>query len=157
MPTLPPRQAILTELLTRVSGIQIADGYSTDAGLLVLFGETPMLGPEDPATAIAILVRDDAPDDLGGYGGDGGDSVTKLPIEVQGIARADQKNPWLTVEDVIADVRRAVESADPTIGGLLTKQLQRGRVRPLNREPGATSIGASQLYTATFVDPWVTA
>lgn len=145
------RQAILTELLNRVSAITVANGYATDAGLTVLFGESPMLGPDDPLSAVALVVGDDQIDDMASLGDD---ILTKLPIDVQIIARADVAHPWMTVEAGIGDIKRAVETADRTLGGLLTRGLQRGRTRSLDREPGATSIGAAIPYSATYLDAW---
>lgn len=145
------RQAILTELLNRVSAIRVANGYATDAGATVLFGEAPMLGPDDPTSAIALVVGDDQIDPTSSLGDD---ILTLLPVEIAAIAKADVANPWVTVEAVIADIKRAVETADRGLGGLLTRGLQRGRTRSLDREPGATSIGAAIPYSATYLDAW---
>lgn len=147
-----PRQDILQRLLARIGTIQKANGYSTDAGLSILFGETPMLGPSDPEAAVALLVRDDQIENLGGQGAD--DIVVQLPVEVQAIAKASQGQPGLTLEAVIADVKRAVEQGDRCLDGLLTRDMLRGRTRTLPREPGATSIGAGVGYTMFYLDPW---
>jgi hypothetical protein len=55
---------------------------------------------------------------------------------------------------VIADIKRAVETADRTPGRPADTGLQRGRTRSLDREPGATSIGATIQYSATYLDGW---
>jgi hypothetical protein len=146
------RQAILMQLLARVTAIQVANGFSTDAGLAVLFGETPMLGPDDPSAAIAVIVGDDQSPDP--YANLGDDVLTQVPVDIQAIARADVDQPWQTVEAIIADIKRAVETGDRTLGGLLTRNLQRGRTRTLNREPGATSIGASVQYAPIYLETW---
>jgi hypothetical protein len=78
-----------------VTAIQVANGFSTDAGLTVLFGETPMLGPDDPPAAIAVIVGDDQSPDP--YANLGDDILTQLPVDIQAIARADVDQPWLTV------------------------------------------------------------
>lgn len=145
------RQAILTELLNRVSAIQVEHGYATDAGVTVFFGESPMLGPDDPTSAIALIVGDDQIDPASSLEDD---ILTRLPIDITAIAKADIVNPWATVEAVIADIKLAIETPDRTLGGLLTRGLQRGRTRSLDREPGATSIGAAIQYAATYLDAW---
>lgn len=144
------RQAILSELLGRVGRITIGNGFATDAGQKVFVGETPVLGPDDPETAIALVVGNDTqPDEFLGD-----DILTRLPIEVQAIARADLDQPWLTVEAVIADVKHAIETADRTLGGLLARNLLRGTTRTLPREPGATAIGAAVQYAAIYLETW---
>jgi hypothetical protein len=148
------RQAVIAAFVTRVAAIAVANGYQTNAGLTLLVGETPELGPDDPTAAIALMVRDDVPTDQSGFDGSGGLTVTVLPIDVQALARADQTQPWLTIEAVIADIRRAIESGDRGLDGLLTTALVRGRTRALPRETGATTIGAGVEYRATFAEGW---
>lgn len=149
------RQAIVTELLWRLGAIAIASGYQTDAGQQLFAGETPSLGPSDPDAAIALVVRDDLPSDQSGFGVDAtGIVVTVLPIDVVAVAKADLAQPWVTVEAIIADIRKAIETADRSIGGILTKNLLRGRVRSLPRESGGTVIGATVEYRAIFADEW---
>jgi hypothetical protein len=146
------RQAILTELLARVTAIQVANGFSTDAGLIVLFGETPMLGPDDPPAAIAVIVGDDQSPDPSANLGD--DILTQVPVDIQAIARADVDQPWLTVEAIIADIKRAIETARSHARRTADADLQRGRTRTLSREPGATCIGASVQYAPIYLETW---
>lgn len=143
------RLAILTELVNRVGQITIENGFATNAGLTVLFGESPMLGEDDPPSAVALIIGDDQAQDQSGD-----DTLTSLPIDIQALAKAEVKQPWRTVEAVIADIRMAIERGDRTIGGLVTRPLARGRTRRLQREPGATTIGAAVQYTAFFLDTW---
>lgn len=142
------RHAILLAVLTRVSAIEVANGYATDAGLTIRFGESAELGPDDPDAAVAIVVGDDQVED------EGADILTRLPFEVQALAKADTAQPWLTIEAVLDDLKRAMETVDRTLGGLLTRDLLRGRTRTLRREPGATTVGAARSYTATYVESW---
>lgn len=143
------RLAILTELVNRVGQITIENGFATNAGLTVLFGESPMLGEDDPPSAVALIIGDDQAQDQSGD-----DTLTSLPIDIQALAKAEVKQPWRTVEAVIADIRMAIERGDRTIGGLVTRPLARGRTRRLQREAGATTIGAAVQYTAFFLDTW---
>lgn len=145
------RQAILTELVARVSAIQTANGYATDAGVTVFFGETPMLGGDDPSSAIALIVGDDQID---GPSSLGDDILTTLPIDIQALARADFAHPGLTLEAVLSDIKRAIETSDRTLAGLLTRDMQRGRTRTLDREPGATCIGAAVQYQVVYLEAW---
>lgn len=149
------RQDILAEILARVSGIGIAHGYQTDAGGLVFLGEAPQLGPTDPDAAIAVVVRDDLPGDVSGFGeASDGINVSVLPVDVQAVVKADLDQPWVTVEQIIADIKKAIETSDRGLGGLLTRPLARGRIRFSPREPGSAVVGASVEYRATFAESW---
>ena len=142
------REAILTALIARVSAIQVANGFATDAGAVVIVGETPELGPDDPTVALAVILGDDQP----GYQGE--HVFVELPIGIQALARADLEQPWLSIEAVIADIKRAVELEDRTLGGVVRRFLQRGPTRALPREPGSTTVGAVVTYIAPFVEQW---
>lgn len=142
------RQEILREFIERLETIAVANGYQTDAGQTLFIGETPALGEDDPAAAIAVLVGDEEPQ----YQGE--QLLIRLPYDVQAHVRADLDEPWLTVEQVIADIKRAVELADRTLGGLVKRQIERGAVRALPRESGSTTVGASVTYYAPYTEAW---
>lgn len=144
----PLRLQILQALTTRVQEITVGHGFNTDAGLTVFLGETPQLGPEDPPAAVALVVGDEVPK----YQGE--NVFIELPIGVQALARADLDQPWVTVEALIGDIKRAVELADRTLGGLVRRQIVRGPVVALEREPGSTTVGASVTYFAPYVEAW---
>jgi hypothetical protein len=149
------RQQILTELLARLATIAIAGGFQTDAGQLVRAGETPQLGPDDPDAAIAVLVRDDLPFDMSGFGeAPEGITVTVLPIEIQAVVKADLEQPLVSVESVNADIRQAIETSDRSLGGILAKALTRGRTRTYGRQPGSTVVGSGVEYRAVFAEGW---
>jgi hypothetical protein len=149
------RQDILAEILSRVATIDVSQGFQTDAGRQVFFGESPQLGPDDPEAAIAVVVRDDFSTDQSGFGeGEDGISVALLPIEIQGVVKADLEQPWVTVEQIISDIKRAVETSDRGLGGLLAVALARGRTRTQHREPGSTIVGASIEYRAIVAESW---
>lgn len=149
------RQQILAELLGRVAEIKVENGYQSDAGQKIFFGEVPQLGPDDPDEALAVLVRDDLPSDQSGYGVDAdGVIVTMLPVELQAIVKADLEQPWVTVEAIVSDIKQAIETSDRGLGGLLTLNLFRGRIRALAREPGSTFVGAGVEYRAVFAESW---
>ncbi len=135
----PPRRGCCSVLVER--------GFATDVGQRVYLGEAPQLGPDDPDAAVALL--------LGEQPGDLGLNVfTEIPLECQAHAKADLDAAWLTVENVIGDIKRAVELADRSLGGLVLQQLRRGPVKAIQREPGSTTIGASVTYLAQFKEAW---
>jgi hypothetical protein len=138
------RQSIIEALASRLENIQVAEGYNTDAGSMVFLGEDPTFGPDDPAVALAVNVGDAVEGRQ--------PMVTEMPLEVVALVRADITAPLLAMEQVIADIRAAVET-DHTLGGTC-KQLTRGAVRALPRETGHTVVGASVEYTALYSEMW---
>jgi len=142
------RRLILEALKARVEEITVEHGFETDAGLTVFLGETPALGPDDSTTAIAIVIGEEDPRYQGAK------FLIRLPLAIQAIARADLDQPWLAVEDVIGDIKRAVELEDRTLGGLVKSDLERGSVQALEREPGSTTVGAEVVYFAIYSEGW---
>lgn len=141
------REAILAALMTRVQAITIAHGYATDAGDQVFLGEAPQLGENDPPTAIALVVEDDDVNSQGFL------TVT-LPIAVQALAKADLDAPWLAIEAVLGDVKRAIEQDDRSLGGVLKGELERGSTRTVPRAPGSSTVGVSVTYRCRYVELW---
>ncbi len=142
------RQAILDAIRTRLAGITVANGFATDAGLTLLLGETPRLGSDDPDIAIAIVVGADDPQYQGANL-----SIT-LPVELHAIARPDLDQPWVAVETVLADIKRAIELEDRTLDGLVPRRLERGSTQTLERETGEDVVGVSVTYLASYVEGW---
>jgi hypothetical protein len=138
------RRLILEAIKTRLEAIRVAAGFETDAGEAVYLNEAPAMGPDDPAVAIAILVGDDQTTWQGLC------ALLRLPIEIQAIAKADLDSPWLAVEDVLGDIKQAVELDDRTLGGLLAPYLERGATATLKREPGSEYVGATIVYFAPY-------
>lgn len=154
------RQRILEAFVARLRAIRKVDGFDTDAGLHVHLAEAPAFGPDDPETVIAVVIGDDAPrfqmEKV----------LNHLPLEVQVLADVsrpeDMEKPWLAIEAVLGDVKRAVELADRRfhveIDGktipLLTSELLRGPTRTLPRETGTTVVGAGIAYFAPFAEVW---
>ena len=144
------RQSALAVLQARLSQIRISNGYNTDAGARLFIGEQPVLGPSDPLASLAIVVRGDEP------GHQGENVVVKLPVGIQAIVRADAEDPWKTIEEIIEDIKRAVE-IDHDLGRLLIlRGLGRGETQPLDRESGGTFVGAEVEYRLTFIEGWGT-
>lgn len=142
------RQHILEALKTRVEAIRLANRFATDAGLSVFLGERPALGPDDPDTAIAILVFDDV------LKAQGGKLFVAIPIGICAIAKADLDTPWVSVEAVLGDIKTAVELADRTLGGLLRAPFERGSTNTMDRETGSTTVGAMVTYELQYSETW---
>lgn len=144
----PKRRAILEALVTRVQDITVAHGYRTDAGALVFLGEKPDLGPDDPSVAVAVVPSEDS------VTGQGDKLFVELPIEFQALAKADIDAPHLAIEDVLADLKEAIETADRTLGGLAGGELTRTATRTMDREPGATTVGVALTYMVPYREQW---
>lgn len=148
------RQAILekaVELLEDIAKDKTSPGgepYETDAGEHVYLNQEIDLGPDDEEVAIAIIVEDDERT----YQGE--KIFVGLPFEVQCLARADLTDPWACVEAVVGDVKRALEIADRTWGGLVIRMLERGTTRTLPRKQGTQAVGAGIMYRAAYSEGW---
>lgn len=143
------RRRILEALKSRLTAIH-GSTFETDAGYRVFLGYVPMLGPDDPDSAIAILPGDDQIEHRGARFG------IVLPVEVFAIAKASLEEPWKVVEGVIADIKRAIELSDRTLGGLLPHDhaLGRGSTRTLEREPGSPFVGAAITYEIAYTEAY---
>lgn len=104
------RKAIL-ELVRRLEFIQVVKGYSCDAGLNILLGERPAFGPDDPESAISLAFGPDDPTTSGGL------VRRRTPIEIHAMVRADLEEPLITLEQLICDIRAAVEIEGRTYYG----------------------------------------
>lgn len=144
--TLSKRQLALTELQTRLQNILVAKGYQTDAGDMIFIGEAPALGENDPTEALAIVIQPDEP------GHQGEKVAITLPVEVWALAKTTE--PWATVEAVIADIKRAVETDRDLGGTLLARGLERGSTQTLAREDGQQYVGAAVAYRLRYAESW---
>jgi hypothetical protein len=144
------RRQILEAVRERLQAILRSGGYHTDAGALVFLGEAPNLGPDDPAQAIAILVDDDR------VIGVKTQVQIELPVSIAALVRADLDTPWLMVEDVLADIKRAIEVPDRQLGlgRIVTSRIERGTTRTLERQDGTNVVGATVTYTIPYVEVW---
>jgi hypothetical protein len=141
------RQRVLEAYRTRLQAIRTENGFRTNLGDQVLLGELPMLGKDDPV-GLAVGAGDEVIGSVREH------VKVRLPVEIYVVAFADQENPWVAVEEAIADVKQAVELADRTFTRLLLDNMQRGPTRTLPRESGSTTIGAVVTYFADYTDLW---
>jgi hypothetical protein len=149
--TTPNRQLIIEALRDRLKVIEVANGFTTDAGRALFLGETPELGEGDPDAAIAMVIREDD------VRYQGMNLMIGLPVSIQALVKVSLDQPYLLIEALLGDIKRAVELEDRTLGGLVKRQIQRGVTRTMEREPGSTTAGVSILYvcpyTEVFGDP----
>lgn len=139
MPDPYRRQAIVEAFRSRLQAIEIGP---------VFLNETPTLGPDDPAIALAVLIGDDTPRFQGER------ILLTLPVEIQILAKADLDEPWLAVERTLGEVKKGIELADRTLGGAVLRQIERGVTRTLPRELGSTTVGAGLTYLAPYPESW---
>ena len=147
------RMRILQTFIDRLKEISVDNGYATDAGRTILLGEQPMLGPDD-GPAIALVVEEDEPNPAQGLGsGDGAAVTIEWTVSVVALISGDIQAPWLPIERVIGDIKRAMELEDRTLGGVVSG-FSRGAVRPLEREEGSTVVGGAVDYSVLYSEIW---
>lgn len=146
MPT--RRQMLGLAIVERVTAIRQADGFRTDLGATVFWGEGVALGEGDPDIAAAVVFRDDI------VTHQMENVLTVLPVEIQVVGKANLDKPWLLIEDALGDVKQAMETTDRTLGGLVPRQITRGMTRTLAKEPGSTVIGVSITYHCPMLEAW---
>jgi hypothetical protein len=144
------RQAFLESVfLARLQTILQTNGFNTDAGEHVQLGEVIDLGEDDPDAAIAIVP---------------GDAVVRrqglkvfvaLPVEIQVVVRVDVTGSWVKVEEMLADVQKAIEVNDELIHGG-ERSLEYVTERVLPREAGMTTTGAGITYVCSWARKWGT-
>jgi len=148
------RLRILNALKSRIEAIEVSNGFNTDAGQRVYLGELPELGPNDPEAVIAIIPREDI------VGAALNNIPIQWPIDIVVLVQPDIAAPWIVVENALADIKKAVELEDRTLGDLLIGGrdnpggLVRGTTEVFPRPTGAEVSGASITYMAPFAEAW---
>lgn len=153
------RAQILQALLDRVQQITVANGFATDAGQQVFLGAVPDLGPNDPSAAIALVVQPDV------IQAQQNNIKLRLQVDIVVLVRMDPGTVaswnagWVLVEEMLEDVKRAVELEDRTLGGLLVEGsnslgLERGTTDPYQRQTGSPVMGFLITYIAPYVEAW---
>ncbi len=142
------RSEILAIVKTRIEGIRIADGFATDAGATVFMGEAVSLGPDDPDTAVAIIIGDDEPH------WQGVQLMIRLPFHLAALAKGTLDEHWTTIEAMLGDIKQAMEVEDRRMGRRLTSPLTRGSTRTMAREAGSTTVGVTVTYVIDYAEVW---
>lgn len=143
------RKRILEALAERLRVIQMANGYATDAGRYLYWGPV-VLGPNDPPVGIAIVPGPTETNAL-----QQGKKIITLPVEFHALAFAPQEvdDAWLRVEAVLADIKRAIELEDTTMGRLAV-DLTAGEVTPLVKSESGVFIGYAAEYRVVYTEHW---
>lgn len=152
------RELALVDLLNRLTKIQTAKGYNTDAGENLFIFEDCAVGEDDPL-GIQVEVGPDSPVMSGRR------IRAEVPIQIQALVYAPAFDAIPArihaLESLIADIKRAVEidegqKADLQHGldGTHARGLRRGVTVPLKREPGSQFYGAAVEYIATIDEAW---
>ena len=150
-PAASKRRLILEAIVSRLEDIALNNGYETDAGLALYTGEIPQLGEDDPTEAIAVVFGEDDPKSLG----DGRGFVIRLQAQISALCKVSADEPWQRIEMVLADIKRAMETNDLTLGGLLTGPFERSAATQTHpREPGSLTAGIMLPYTLTYKEGW---
>lgn len=148
-PTYPSkRAAILGAFEARLAVIRKQDGFRTDAGRQVFVGEVPQLGPDDQAHAVAILPQVDEVRWVGRRLG------IVWPMVFAAVVRGECTDVWLEVEQVLADLKTAIELPDRSLGGLLQHPFERGTTQSLERETGSLVSGVAVTYQLVYTEDW---
>ena len=143
------REDVISTFAERLAEIQTANGFFTDAGLQLFIDEVPTLGPDDPPVAIAIGIGEDrVPYNQNEK------ILVQLPIDVSAIVRVDVVDGWRQREWILADIKKALETPERTLGGLIPDRMRRTSTKSMRREPGSTVMGASVTYTFDYGEPW---
>lgn len=152
MPSQSRRELILEAIVARLEAIAVSHDtieFATNAGASVHLGAAPGFGPDDPTQAIVVV----AGDDEAAFQGEG--FLVRLPIGIQAIVSADLSAPYASAEAVLADIKRAIELTDRTLGGLVAwNGLERGVTRTLQRDEGSTFVGVEIEYSAHYTEGW---
>lgn len=145
------RKAILLEARARCARITVANGFRTNAGSHLFLNQDPSWSDNDPDEGIAIIVGFEA------LGWQGGRVAVTLPINVQAVVReTNLDEPWDRVEDVIFDIKKAMEpddDPDRTLGGLAI-EIERGPIQTLELEQGSEFTGAQVPYPVLYHEGW---
>lgn len=147
------RHQFIEEVQARLEVITVANGFNSNAGAALFLGFAPDLGEGDPDDALAVLIGQDDLDEFQGK------SVSyELPIEIQAIAKLTESEeleyPWIRVEQMVQDIKRAFELEDRQFSGALTTHIERGNTRTLKRETGSTTVGAGITYVGRLKEAW---
>lgn len=146
--TMTRRLAVLMAFKARLELVKTSEGFSTDAGFNVVLGEKTQFGESDPLPAICIVPAPDAPTH-------NGENVSAVwAVEIQAIAEVDINQPVVVPEQVIGDIKVAIETEDRTLGGLVPSRIRRGSTRTLPREPGSTICGVGITYGFQLTEQW---
>jgi hypothetical protein len=83
--------------------------------------------------------------------------VAELNIGVAAFVHAESfDQPGLQLEDLVEDVKRAIEQQDRTLGGLTTGNIEATGCQVFEREIGSEQVGVLVTYMVPTADTWGT-
>lgn len=156
------RKDALSDLVSRLAFITIANDYHSDAGETIILGENPVFGDADPVSALGLVIGNTVEETQGGQ------VLFMLPVTVWAFQKGVTTDALLGLEDLIADIKYAVEiegrdqnallggdaSVDRSLTGTLPKGLTRVGTTVSPRVGGSEYIGGSVLYELRFREAW---
>jgi hypothetical protein len=145
------RLTILNAIKARLAAINGVGVFVTDAGDRIFTGVLPQLGPDDAYPCLVVYAADDS------VGNQQSRVMLSLPVEIAVVVPVDAlaKDEWDRVEAALADVKRAIELPDRTLGNRLVQdRLRRGSTRMLDRDPGSTVAGVVIRYELPYYEEW---
>ena len=127
-----------------LAGIRTANGYNTDAGIRVYRGRRAV--DEDEIPCLTLIEGEDSVIDAN-------DRQVSLavPYSIEGHTACDAENPNDAAHVLIADIKRAIFSADNRLGGLVKDIRYTGRIMA-PRTDGASIAVVSVGIEARLVE-----
>lgn len=136
--------------MAQLATIDGTGSFVTAAGTKIYQGFLPQLGPDDTYPCLAVCISDDE------VGNQQARVVLQLPIDIYVVVPIGSESAvWTEVEAALADVKRALELEDRTLGGLLgNERVRRGPTRNLERESAGVVAGVVIRYTLPYFEEW---
>lgn len=145
---LTTRARIVDAIAARLRGIRRPD-YATDAGQCVSIGAF-FFGPDD-RMAVALMPLESRPVGTRHLRKKG----RELDLQIGALVDSgDRDTAWLDVERLLGDIKRAVETDDDRLGGLLIAPIEVAEETALDGGEGSTVVGCSILYRVTYAETW---
>lgn len=157
----PVSQKVIEAVIARLETITTVNGFNSDAGLRAHWAVSNV-GQVTAATPALVIWRD--PEQRNNE-----DQSRRVDVELQllvdALYYADQANAGIIVEQIRADVIRAIEKQDNGEGRSLAESGERlvgniwvGEIRPFARAQGVNAEGLQFVievrYPEAFADPY---
>ncbi len=139
MPAASRRKLIIAALKARAATITVANGYFTNAGQRVEYGNAGHT-TDDALPRVTLSVEDVEPPTPRNQH----KAMRRLPVRAEiKLAPADALSPLDAAEDALADLKTALfEAGDRTLGIVGVHNIEEGREGVVDRADGSTLVGA---------------
>lgn len=128
---------------TRLQAILVTGGYNTNAGSNIYLGRKNFTDVDDfPLLSIFTGTEDVAPAQFGAY--DCGREITIMG-HVQ-----DADEPTVSIEQLIADIQKAMEQTDITMGGIVSDVQYVGIIEPDEPDMGSEFSALGVVYRIDY-------